>query len=167
MARARPGRRLAKKPRSKPPSGRPHARQGRWVVGLHAAQEALRVRPQAVAEIWLRQDLPPSQVHQWEELAEAAAAPAVKMKPVKALDGLASGHQGVALRVTEDPAVDLPELLERPRACLLALDQVEDPQNLGSVLKDQLAYGACGSGHSQRPCRGFDAHRVQGGQRRS
>jgi 23S rRNA (guanosine2251-2'-O)-methyltransferase len=58
-------------------------------------------------------------------------------------------HQGVVARVTAAGYVDLEDLLEAPRqrgepVFLIALDQVQDPRNLGAVLRTAEAFGAHG-----------------------
>lgn len=58
-------------------------------------------------------------------------------------------HQGVVARVTAADYVDLEDLLAEPErrqqpAFLLALDQVQDPRNLGAVMRTADALGAHG-----------------------
>ena len=58
-------------------------------------------------------------------------------------------HQGVVARVTAAEYVDVEDLLVVPRergevAFLMALDQVQDPRNLGALLRTADAFGAHG-----------------------
>lgn len=58
-------------------------------------------------------------------------------------------HQGVALRVEPFPYADLPDILERWRASgesglLLVLDGVQDPHNLGALIRTAAGAGAHG-----------------------
>ena len=58
-------------------------------------------------------------------------------------------HQGVVARVAEREYLDLQSLLEIPTvrggvAFFLALDQVQDPQNLGALLRTAAAFGVHG-----------------------
>ena len=58
-------------------------------------------------------------------------------------------HQGVVARVTAAEYVDVEDVLEIPRArgepaFLMALDQVQDPRNLGALLRTADAFGAHG-----------------------
>jgi 23S rRNA (guanosine2251-2'-O)-methyltransferase len=58
-------------------------------------------------------------------------------------------HQGVVARVTAAEYVDVEDLLAVPRdrhepAFLIALDQVQDPRNLGALLRTADAFGAHG-----------------------
>lgn len=53
-------------------------------------------------------------------------------------------HQGVVAEVDSYPYADPAALLERPGALLVALDQVQDPHNLGAVCRSAEAAGATG-----------------------
>jgi 23S rRNA (guanosine2251-2'-O)-methyltransferase len=53
-------------------------------------------------------------------------------------------HQGVVAEVDPYPYADGTELLAEPGALLMALDQVQDPQNLGAVCRSAEAAGAAG-----------------------
>ena len=53
-------------------------------------------------------------------------------------------HQGVVAEVDPYPYADAAALLERPDPLLLALDQVQDPHNLGAVCRSAEQAGAAG-----------------------
>jgi 23S rRNA (guanosine2251-2'-O)-methyltransferase len=53
-------------------------------------------------------------------------------------------HQGFVAEVDPYPYADAAVLLERPEALIVALDQVQDPQNLGAVCRSAEAAGASG-----------------------
>jgi 23S rRNA (guanosine2251-2'-O)-methyltransferase len=53
-------------------------------------------------------------------------------------------HQGVVAEVDPYPYVDADELLSRPDCLVVALDQVQDPQNLGAVARSAEVAGATG-----------------------
>lgn len=53
-------------------------------------------------------------------------------------------HQGIVAEVDPYPYVGAAELLERPDALVVALDQVQDPHNLGSVCRSAEVAGATG-----------------------
>ena len=82
-------------------------------------------------------------------LAESARAP-VERVPRRHLDWLGRvNHQGVALEASEYPYCDLDELLVEAQRqgeppFLVLLDQVQDPQNLGSLLRTAEAVGVHG-----------------------
>lgn len=107
----------------------------RWVIGLHSCAETIKVRSKAVRELWLREGWSSSQpLKQLADLAQQARI-SIKEKSPGQLDSLGSGHQGVALAVTETPEADWNEIAARERALVLVLDGIEDPHNLGSILR--------------------------------
>jgi 23S rRNA (guanosine2251-2'-O)-methyltransferase len=113
----------------------PKRKAGRWVIGLHSCQEVLKVRPRAISDVWLRTD--------WERSEDltlmAERTHRYHLKPqnksVSQLDTLGHGHQGVAFLVTEDPQLDWEILKADKPQIVLILDGLEDPQNLGSILR--------------------------------
>jgi 23S rRNA (guanosine2251-2'-O)-methyltransferase len=54
------------------------------------------------------------------------------------------GHQGVCAEVEPYPYVGAAELLQKPDALIVALDEVTDPQNLGAVCRTAECAGATG-----------------------
>ncbi|HEY8055679.1 MAG TPA: 23S rRNA (guanosine(2251)-2'-O)-methyltransferase RlmB [Terriglobales bacterium] len=114
----------------------------RPLAGIHAVREALRAGTplRFVAITGERQD---ARVRELVELARAAGV-AVRREPAAALDRLAQGerHQGVVAMAAARPLLALEDLLaDAPRKLLLACDGIEDPHNLGAILR-----AACGAG---------------------
>jgi 23S rRNA (guanosine2251-2'-O)-methyltransferase len=72
--------------------------------------------------------------------------------PAEELTRLAgsSDHQGVVAEVDPYPYADPGQLLADPAALLVALDQVQDPRNLGAVCRSAEAAGAGGAVIPQR-----------------
>lgn len=122
----------------------PHPRRdgARWVVGIHSCEETLKVRPKAIREIWFRQDYESSQ--QLRELADSAQHFKIKIhqKSPGQIDQIGSGNQGVALAVTESPELDWSTLEGEGRRLVLVCDGLEDPQNLGSIVRTAWLAGA-------------------------
>jgi 23S rRNA (guanosine2251-2'-O)-methyltransferase len=54
------------------------------------------------------------------------------------------GHQGVCAEVSPFAYADADELLTSPDALIVALDQVQDPQNLGAIVRTAECAGATG-----------------------
>jgi 23S rRNA (guanosine2251-2'-O)-methyltransferase len=114
------------------PRGRDKAR---WVVGLHSCEETLKIRAAKIRELWLRDDWSASKpLSDIEEKAREKGIP-IREKTQANLDQVSSGHQGVALACTENPEVDWAHLKETETALVLLLDGIEDPHNLGSMLR--------------------------------
>jgi 23S rRNA (guanosine2251-2'-O)-methyltransferase len=53
-------------------------------------------------------------------------------------------HQGVCLRIPPLAPIDLDDLGADPRGVLIMLDQVTDPQNVGTIFRSAAAFGARG-----------------------
>jgi len=136
--------------RPKPPQGKAPQKaseldqlikMGRWVIGLHAAEEALKMRPHAVKRMLIRED--------WETIPALKALHelagynevSIQEKTPGQIDGLLAaaqaggGHQGILLVVSGRPEIDWAGLKTKEHSVLLALDGLEDPQNLGSILR--------------------------------
>lgn len=79
------------------------------------------------------------------ELAQARGLPVREVERDE-LDRLADGHQGVALEASPYPYEEPDVLVERagPDALYLLLDLIEDPQNLGTLLRTADAVGVAG-----------------------
>ena len=87
-------------------------------------------------------------VQELEELAARRSIPVIRSDRER-LTGLAghSHHQGVALRMSEFPYAALDDLLEKPladRDPLVVLDSIQDPGNLGAILRSACFLGAKG-----------------------
>ena len=68
----------------------------------------------------------------------------------EALDKLSGGekHQGVICRITQAKTLELDEFLrglaDKPSALVVVLDHIEDPHNLGAIIRSAEAGGASG-----------------------
>ncbi len=86
-----------------------------------------------------------------EELEELALARGIPVRrgtrdQVSALAGHVQ-HQGAALKIGEYPYTDLDAFLQQPvslREPLVALDSIQDPQNLGAILRSACFLGIQG-----------------------
>jgi 23S rRNA (guanosine2251-2'-O)-methyltransferase len=85
------------------------------------------------------------------ELLALARAESIPVEPVarQELDQLGINHQGITARVSPYPYAGISEILEKadqngPRALVLLLDTLQDPQNLGSLLRTAEAVGVSG-----------------------
>lgn len=93
-----------------------------YVYGRRAVAEAQRGR-RRVLRTWTQEDTSA------DELTRRAGSP---------------DHQGIVAEVEPYPYANAGELLAAPDALIVALDQVQDPHNLGAVARSAEAAGASG-----------------------
>jgi 23S rRNA (guanosine2251-2'-O)-methyltransferase len=108
------------------------------VYGRNAVREAIRGR-RAVSRVWCT---PGAMREPW--LADGA--PRVLSASAEQIRGLcgSDGHQGVCAEVASFRYAAADQLLARPDPLIVALDQVQDPQNLGAVCRSAECAGADG-----------------------
>jgi 23S rRNA (guanosine2251-2'-O)-methyltransferase len=116
------------------------------LLGIHAVREAL-LAGHALDRILIARGRRGERVEEVVELARRRGVP-VRFEERGRLDRLAEGarHQGVVAFVAAERAVALEELLTRDATpgLLVLLDGVEDPRNLGAIIRTALAAGARG-----------------------
>lgn len=95
---------------------------GEYVYGRRAVAEAQRGR-RRVRRVLRAPEVPD------EELTRLAGSP---------------DHQGIVAEVDPYPYADPERLLEGEEALVVALDQVQDPQNLGAICRSAEVAGAAG-----------------------
>jgi 23S rRNA (guanosine2251-2'-O)-methyltransferase len=118
------------------------------VTGRKPVLELVTREPGNIEQVILRQGLKGQDI---KELVESCKAAGVRFRflPDEALDRSVPGcRQGVAAFVAARAFVTLEELLEgvrrAPLPVVLALDQVQDPGNVGSLARTVLALGGAG-----------------------
>jgi len=117
-----------------------------WIYGHHPVSAALAnpdrkiLRVMATAEALEKLGQDPA----IERRVLGQIKPAQR-REIDALVGEDAVHQGVAV-LTKTLEYDLAEVLERtasqPEACIVVLDQVTDPHNVGAILRSAAAFGA-------------------------
>jgi 23S rRNA (guanosine2251-2'-O)-methyltransferase len=114
------------------------------IYGIHAVWEAMQAEKRAVLSLLVVRS---HRSRRLEEILDAAGRRGI---PVSLLDGSEMSRrcpgredQGVAARVEPYPYGSLDDALasKGPRL-LLALDEVQDPQNLGALIRSAVAFGA-------------------------
>lgn len=133
-----------------------------WLFGRQAVREMLRARRRRVQRILLAKGSQRSGIMaEIIALAQGARCP-VGEGDRQALDQVSAGanHQGVAAEVSAYPYVTLEAILtaagdEAP--LLLGLDHVQDPQNLGALLRSADAAGVHGVLLPERRAAGISA----------
>lgn len=128
----------------RPASARRPKLEGERVYGLHAALAALRARPHAVLQI--------AHAPALRATLEGAMAPLVergvpvRVLSVDSLDRLCESthHEGVLLHVRPTPPLGtdaVAETLLRTKGFALALDRVQNPHNIGAILRSAAFFG--------------------------
>lgn len=121
-----------------------------WIVGRQPVYETLRAARRQGFSLWLAEGVKPKgRVAESLRLASRRGIPLRKVER-RRLDALSPiSHQGIALEVSAYPYVSLPEVVERALSAgeppfLLILDSLQDPQNLGTLLRTAEAVGIHG-----------------------
>ncbi len=119
------------------------------LYGRNAARECLRARRRHVHKVMIADKLEPSAII--EEIIALAAEIKIPVQRVgrHKLDAIAKHHQGVVLKVGRYPTIYIEDILARAakleeRPFLVALDHLEDPHNLGAVLRTAEIVGVHG-----------------------
>jgi len=117
-----------------------------WLTGFHAIEEALAAgRP--LDRIVVARGRHGERIAAVVQLAKSRGVP-VRFEDRLQLDRLAGTreHQGIAALAAAKPAVELEDLLRAKsgHGLLVLLDGVEDPHNLGAIVRTSLAAGAEG-----------------------
>jgi 23S rRNA (guanosine2251-2'-O)-methyltransferase len=117
-----------------------------WMTGFHAVEEALTAG-RALDRIVIARGRHGERVEAVVRLAKSRGVP-VRFEDRQQVDRLAGTrqHQGIAALVAAKPAVELEDLLrtENAHGLLVLLDGIEDPHNLGAIVRTALAAGAQG-----------------------
>jgi 23S rRNA (guanosine2251-2'-O)-methyltransferase len=117
-----------------------------WMTGFHAVEEALTAgRP--LDRIVIARGRHGERIEEIVRLAKSRGVP-VRFEDRQQVDRLAGTreHQGIAALAAAKPAVGLEDLLRAKNAqgLLVLLDGIEDPHNLGAIVRTSLAAGAQG-----------------------
>jgi 23S rRNA (guanosine2251-2'-O)-methyltransferase len=120
-----------------------------WITGRNPIFEVLRAQRRQVNHLWIAENIQKNT--QLDELIRLARAQNIHIKPVNrsTLDGIDPHHQGMALNTGSYPYSDLDAIIGVAQGrgepvFVLLLDQVQDPQNLGTLLRSAEAFGVHG-----------------------
>jgi 23S rRNA (guanosine2251-2'-O)-methyltransferase len=120
---------------------------GDWLYGIAPVEEALRAGKRLLRELLVRAGGDSERVGQIRELAAERAVPVTEYDRHdfdRRLRG--QNHQGVALNCGALPLRGFRELLDpEPEGIVLALDQIEDPHNLGALVRTAAFLGIRGA----------------------
>lgn len=113
----------------------------RVVVGRHSVFEALKVRPEAVTKVFTSPSL---ETKKWAGELKALCKKnqiSITTKKESFFNNLCQNHQGLSCEVSEYPK--WPDT-KSDQVFLLALDGVEDPHNLGAIVRTAWLMGVDG-----------------------
>jgi 23S rRNA (guanosine2251-2'-O)-methyltransferase len=112
------------------------------VCGIHPVLETLKSGRRKIEQIHIASGRQDRKVRSILTLASQKGIRVTRV-PGEVLDRLASGavHQGIVARVTGSGPISVEEVLATSgtRPFFLVLDQVEDPRNLGAILRSAAA----------------------------
>jgi 23S rRNA (guanosine2251-2'-O)-methyltransferase len=115
------------------------------IARTNALLEVLKSSPRRVNKILLQKEEGHRPLGAILGLAKANHVPTLFL-PKQALDKMAPHHQGVVAILAPKEFTPLPEILEAAGRTpfLVLLDEIEDPQNLGAILRNAEGAGADG-----------------------
>lgn len=120
-----------------------------FLYSRNAVYEVLRSKRRSLFKLWVAQGVEEKgRLADILRLAESAHLP-IERAPRFHLDQMAAGHQGVVLEASGYPYVFLTDILalaekRREAPFVLILDTLQDPQNLGALLRSAEAVGVHG-----------------------
>jgi 23S rRNA (guanosine2251-2'-O)-methyltransferase len=121
-----------------------------YIYGIHPVEELLASKNRAIGKIWIQKGLKSRRIQQIVATAKKSSLE-ICFEEKKAMDHLihGAGHQGVVARCVGKTTLSLDDLLEIPSRSgedpfFIILDQVEDPGNLGAVIRTAAAAGVHG-----------------------
>ncbi len=118
------------------------------VAGRKPVRECLEQAPARVDALWIQQGLRAKDLSQIMDIAKKAGL-RYQLAPQQQMDKIFAGrHQGVIARIFGPGFAEAPELFsgahEARFPVLLALDQVQDPGNVGTLARTLLGVGGAG-----------------------
>lgn len=118
-----------------------------WVYGRRSVEELFKSGA-PVRKVWFAEGADRHSLADLVKVVKDARVP-YEWVPRHALDRVAPGnHQGVAVQVSAVEPMDFKEFISnleiRPGTFVVLLDEVQDPQNVGAILRSALCFGCAG-----------------------
>jgi 23S rRNA (guanosine2251-2'-O)-methyltransferase len=114
------------------------------IIRINPLLEALRSSPERVNKVFIQEEKGHHRIGEVIREAKAKGVPCVFV-PARKLDQAAPGHQGVMAEVSPKRYASVEDILGRSaRPFVVLLDEVEDPQNLGAIVRSAEGAGADG-----------------------
>jgi 23S rRNA (guanosine2251-2'-O)-methyltransferase len=132
-----------------------------YMFGKHAVSEALSQRPDVVKQIFLDQNFSDANILKQVESAKVTILPLNLKNPPRGVSANAA-HQGIVAGILpEKLMVDYKDFVKKliitPHSSILILGEVQDPHNVGAVIRSAAAFGVSGvliPPHNQAPVTG-------------
>ena len=118
------------------------------IVGRHAVKEAI-VSGHTINKIWIQEGIRKQQINDILKNAKAQKL-IIQTVPKSKLDNLANApHQGVAALIAPYEYADFDQFIQSQKekkdlSTVIILDGLEDPHNLGAIMRSAECAGACG-----------------------
>lgn len=120
-----------------------------WIVGRNPIYEALKARRRYFFQLWAARGI--EEKGRVSEILQSIKALRLPIQWVnrQQLDSISDHHQGLALESSCYPYSDVPSILKvaeqrKEPLFLLILDVIQDPQNLGTLIRSAEAVGVQG-----------------------
>jgi 23S rRNA (guanosine2251-2'-O)-methyltransferase len=118
------------------------------LTGRNPVREALRSGKRVITKILLAHTAHGSAITEILKLAREKGVPVHHVPPEKLDTRDAENNQGVVAEISSARYLELEELWEQvksvPRPLIVVLDGIEDPHNLGAIIRNAVAFGADG-----------------------
>lgn len=125
----------------------PEEVSGEMIAGKNPVLEALRAGRE-INKVWVAEGVKKTGIQELIDLAKEQGV-LVQFVPKQKVDKLAENHQGIVASVAAYDYAELDDLFAAAKAknedpCILILDELEDPHNLGSIMRTADAIGVHG-----------------------
>lgn len=111
---------------------------------LNSVYEIVKVSPHRVHKIMIQKDIKKGRIEEIVELARKQRIPLLYV-PKKHLDRMDRKHQGLIAFVTQKDFSSLDDILKSSEnPVIILLDGIEDPQNLGAIIRTAVCAGVDG-----------------------
>lgn len=114
----------------------------RWIVGLQPVREAIRAHGKNLGRVLVEKSDSP----QLDAVARFATDQGAKVERVSRaeLEKISAGakHQGAAVQAEELVILSLEDLVTDDKSVIVTLDEIQDTQNFGAIVRSAVAFGA-------------------------